>query len=233
MATILSIETGTEICSVALGADGELVALRENEGGREHANALGLFVDEVLREHHLDPAELDAVAVGAGPGSYTGLRIGVSLAKGICYAIDRPLIAIDSLRALANLLAEEYRAGIVPIEQPETALLVPMIDARRMEVYTRLFDLALNPLTDTRAEIITPEFLAGYAGREVLIFGNGAEKCAPLLPHARLARVASSARGMVSLAEEAFRARDFVQTAYFEPHYLKEFVATTAKRPLF
>ena len=233
MALILSIETGTEICSVALAKDGEMISLRESGGeGRAHANNLGVYIDEVLRENDMDADELDAVAVGGGPGSYTGLRIGVSTAKGMCYALGMPLIAVDSLKALANIAMEEYEAGIVDIEHPQTAVLAPMIDARRMEVYTRLFDTALNPLGETSAHILTPESFADIfaAGHELLGFGNGARESAGLLPPARFARVTSSARGLVTLAEAAFNAGDFVDTAYYEPYYLKDFVATRSKR---
>mgnify|MGYP001045438724 FL=1 len=235
MARILSIETGTEVCSVALAQDGELISLRESGAeGREHANKLGLYIDEVLRENGMDADELDAVAVGGGPGSYTGLRIGVSTAKGLCYALGRPLIAVDSLQALANIAMEEYAAGIVEIEDPTRALLAPMIDARRMEVYTRLFDTALTPQGEAAAHILTSESFAEVfaAGRELLVFGNGAQKCLDLLPRARFARVASSARGLVSLAETAFQARNFVDTAYYEPYYLKDFVVNPNRRNL-
>ncbi len=146
MALILSIETGTEVCSVALAKDGEMISLRESSGeGRAHANHLALYIEEVLRGNDMDADELDAVAVGGGPGSYTGLRIGVSTAKGMCYALGKPLIAVDSLQALASIAMEEVQAGIVHIGNPETAVLAPMIDARRMEVYTRLFDTGLRP----------------------------------------------------------------------------------------
>lgn len=235
MGLILSLETGTEICSVALAKDGSMISLRETTGNRAHANNLGIYIDEVLRENDMDAEELDAVAVGAGPGSYTGLRIGVSTAKGICYGLGKPLIAIDSLRSLANIVLEEYGAGIVEIDDPSTAILAPMIDARRMEVYTRLFDLSLRPLTETEAHILHPESFAEYrcAGREILAFGNGAEKCREILPDVRIIRALSSARGMVVLAEAAFREQHFADTAYFEPFYLKDFVATTSNRDRF
>lgn len=232
MARILSIETGTEVCSVALAQDGVMISLRESGGGRAHANNLGVYIDEVLRENDLDADELDAVAVGGGPGSYTGLRIGVSTAKGLCYALGKPLIAVDSLKALANIAMEEYEAGIIDLDNPETALLAPMIDARRMEVYTRLFDTNLTAVNETQAHILTADSFADIfaAGRELLVFGNGAQKCADLLPQAKPARIASSARGLVTLAEAAYQAGEFVDTAYYEPFYLKDFVVTRSKR---
>lgn len=235
MALILSIETGTEVCSVALAKDGEMISLRESSGaGREHANNLALYIEEVLRGNDMDADELDAVAVGGGPGSYTGLRIGVSTAKGMCYALGKPLIAVDSLRALAHIAMEECEAGIVHIGNRQTAVLAPMIDARRMEVYTRMFDTELRPLGETGAHILTESSFADVfaAGRELLVFGNGAAKCAELLPGATFVRIASSARGLVALAEAAYREGDFADVAYYEPYYLKDFVATKSRRNL-
>ena len=232
MARILSIETGTEICSVALADGGELVSLRENTEGRNHANDLAIYMQEILEENDLFPEDIDAVAVSAGPGSYTGLRIGVSTAKGFCYALGKPLIAIDSLLSLAGIALEEYRAGIVDIDTPE-ALLIPMIDARRMEVYTRVFDMRLDPLTDTEVMIITPESFAEYAGRELVIFGNGAAKSKDVIGiPVKIAQVSSSARGLTTIAEKYFNEGNFVDTAYYEPAYLKDFVATKPKKLL-
>ena len=140
MALILAIETGTDICSVALVRDGELVALRESDEERNHAKKIGVFVDELLRESGVSADELDAVAVSKGPGSYTGLRIGVSFAKGLCYGQNIPLVAVGSLDSLTEVAREDYEAGIIDVEGWEEATLCPMIDARRMEVYTQLFN---------------------------------------------------------------------------------------------
>jgi len=236
MAKILSIETGTEICSVALACDGELISLRENFEGRNHAHELGVFFKEVIDENDLDPEDIDAVAVSAGPGSYTGLRIGVSTAKGFCYASGKPLIAVDSLQSLANIALEEYNAGILEIENPSTALLCPMIDARRMEVYAQVFDMKLNPLGEPQALIIDADSLKAQAQHnELIIFGNGAAKCKEILPNPniRLARVESSARGLVTIAEQLYNEGKFVDTAYYEPMYLKDFVVTTSKKKFF
>ncbi|MBR2072632.1 MAG: tRNA (adenosine(37)-N6)-threonylcarbamoyltransferase complex dimerization subunit type 1 TsaB, partial [Alistipes sp.] len=137
MSLILCIETGTDICSVGIARDGELVSLRESAEGRDHAKHVGVFVDELLRETGVSPDELDAVAVGMGPGSYTGLRIGVSFAKGLCYGLQIPLVAIGSLDALAEVAIEDNEAGILDVEAWDDAVLCPMVDARRMEVYTR------------------------------------------------------------------------------------------------
>lgn len=140
MALILCIETGTDICSVGLSRDGELISLRESDEGRDHAKRVGVFVDELLRENDVAPDELDAIAVGMGPGSYTGLRIGVSFAKGMCYGLQIPLVAVGSLDALAQVAIEDNEAGILDVDNWDDAVLCPMVDARRMEVYTCLYN---------------------------------------------------------------------------------------------
>ncbi len=235
MALILCIETGTDVCSVGIARDGELVSLRESDEGRDHAKKVGVFVDELLRETGIAPDDLDAVAVGKGPGSYTGLRIGVSFAKGLCYGIGKPLIAVESLASLAEVAREDYEAGIIDIENWDEALLCPMVDARRMEVYAQVFDTAGKALSEVSAEVVTAESFAQYRRecREFVIFGSGAAKCAEVLGDAVLAEVVPSVRGMVSLAERAFVAGDFVDVAYFEPFYLKNFVVTTSKKRFF
>ena len=218
MSLILCIETGTDICSVGLARDGELISLRESDQGRDHARQVGVFVDELLSQTGIAPEELDAVAVGKGPGSYTGLRIGVSFAKGLCYGLRIPLVAIGSLDALTEVAKEDYEAGILSVDRWEEACLCPMVDARRMEVYTRVFDAAGTPLSD---------------GRPFVIFGNGAAKCAGLLPDATLIQVAPSARGLARLAQEALDAGRTEDIAYFEPFYLKDFVVTRSRKKLF
>ena len=172
------IETGTDICSVGLARDGELISLRESDQGRDHARQVGVFVDELLSQTGIAPEELDAVAVGKGPGSYTGLRIGVSFAKGLCYGLRIPLVAIGSLDALTEVAKEDYEAGILSVDRWEEACLCPMVDARRMEVYTRVFDAAGTPLSDVSAEVVRRRVFAAWRGdgRPFVIFGNGAAK---------------------------------------------------------
>ena len=235
MALILLIETGTDICSVGIARDGELLSLRESDRGRDHARQVAAFVDEALEEMGLQPEALDAVAVGKGPGSYTGLRIGVSFAKGLCYGIGRPLIAIGSLDALTEVAREDYEAGIVDVERWDEATLCPMVDARRMEVYTQLFNAAGEAVSEVEAKIIDDESFRDErnSGRPFVIFGNGAAKCSEVLEGATLIDVAPSARGLARLAEEAFVAQKFEDIAYFEPFYLKDFVVTTSKKKLF
>lgn len=234
MALILSIETGTDICSVALANDGELMALRESDEGRDHAKKVALFVDELLRETGVQPSDLDAIAVGKGPGSYTGLRIGVSFAKGMCYALDIPLIAIGSLDALTEVAREDYDAGILDIEEEEwaKAKLCPLVDARRMEVYAEVFDNEGKALTDVVAEVVTEDSFKEWRKDKFVIFGNGAKKCTELLSDAIFVDIAPSARGIVRLAEEAFKAQKFEDLAYFEPFYLKEFLVIPSKKKL-
>lgn len=234
MALILSIETGTDICSVALANDGELMALRESDEGRDHAKKVALFVDELLRETGVQPSDLDAIAVGKGPGSYTGLRIGVSFAKGMCYALDIPLIAIGSLDALTEVAREDYDAGILDIEEEEwdKAKLCPLVDARRMEVYAEVFDNEGKALTDVAAEVVTEDSFKEWRKDKFVIFGNGAKKCTELLSDAIFVDIAPSARGIVRLAEESFKAQKFEDLAYFEPFYLKEFLVIPSKKKL-
>ncbi len=235
MALILCIETGTDICSVGIARDGELLSLRESDRGRDHARKVGVFVDELLRENGIMPDEIDAVAVGKGPGSYTGLRIGVSFAKGLCYGIRKPLIAIGSLDALVAVAREDYEAGILDVENWEGAHLCPMVDARRMEVYTQCFDSRGEARGEVAAEVITADSLAalrGDAAHPLVIFGNGAAKCREVLPDACWVDVAPSARGLARLAQEAFDAGSFEDLAYFEPFYLKDFVVLPSKKPL-
>ena len=234
MALILCIETGTDICSVGLVQNGELISLRESDSGRDHAKKVAVFVDEILKQNDIQPEQLDAVAVGEGPGSYTGLRIGVSFAKGLCYGIGKPLIAISSLSALTAVAIEDYKAGILDIERWEDALLCPMIDARRMEVYTQIFDTAGVAQNQVVAEVVTEQSFATERERaaEFVIFGSGAAKCAEVLG-ATLIEVTPSVRGMAALAEQKFQQGEFVDVAYFEPYYLKDFVVTTSRKPLF
>jgi len=226
MAKILQIETATAICSVALSINGETISFKEEQGQNLHAANLTLFVDEVLKTAGLSYQELDTIAVSKGPGSYTGLRIGVSTAKGLCYALDKPLIAIETLAMMA--------AGFVAENPDYLGLICPMIDARRMEVYTSIFDHSLHVITPTEAKIIDETSFADFLAQQPITFlGDGAAKCAVVLTHqnARFdAANFNSATYMSRLATEAFDKGNFEDVAYFEPFYLKDFVVTPSKK---
>ena len=235
MSLILAIETGTDICSVGIAKDGELLSLRESDEGRDHARKVGVFVDELLRETDIAPDELDAVAVGKGPGSYTGLRIGVSFAKGLCYGLQKPLVAVGSLDALAEVAREDYEAGILAVDDWSNALLCPMVDARRMEVYAQVFDAEGRPQSEVSAEVVDAGSFAAFRGqgRPFVIFGSGARKCAGILSYAVCVEVTPSARGLARLAQQALDEGRTEDIAYFEPFYLKDFVVTTSRKKLF
>lgn len=230
MACILHIETSTDVCSVALSEDGAILFTKEDFDGPQHAVTLGVFVDEVLSMADSHAKPIDAVALSCGPGSYTGLRIGASMAKGICYGRNLPLIALPTLKVMS-----------VPIllmdELPEDALLCPMIDARRMEVYAAIYDRALNPVKEVSADIITADSYAEYLREHpVYFFGNGAAKCKEIITHQNarfIDDIQPLARWMFPLADRAFLDGTFQDVAYFEPFYLKEFVATVAKNKVF
>ena len=213
----------------------ELLSLRESDEGRDHARKVGVFVDELLRETGIAPDELDAVAVGKGPGSYTGLRIGVSFAKGLCYGLQKPLIAVGSLDALTEVAREDYEAGILSVSDWDRALLCPMVDARRMEVYAQVFDAEGRPQNEVTAEVIDAGSFREFReqGRPFVIFGSGARKCAEVLAGAEFVEVAPSARGLARLAQQALDEGRTEDIAYFEPFYLKDFVVTTSKKSLF
>ena len=230
MSCILHIETSTKVCSVAVTEDGALLFEKEDRTGPSHAVQLGVFVDEALSYVDNHGIPFDAVAVSCGPGSYTGLRIGVSMAKGICYARGLKLIAVPTLELLCVpiLLYSE--------ELPEDALLCPMIDARRMEVYAALYDRALHAVRPVGADIVDEDTYGEYLDRRpVFFFGDGAEKCCTKIvhPHAHfLSDVVPLAKHMGPLAEKAFALGRFEDVAYFEPFYLKEFVASKPKKLL-
>lgn len=225
MALILNIDTSTSVCSVALAKEGEVIAIKENNEGLNHSVLLGTYIDEILRANQLDAHQLDAVAISMGPGSYTGLRIGVSMAKGLCFGAGKPLIAVSTLQALALSVSSRLN---------EDALYCPMIDARRMEVYTACFDQKNNVILSTRAEIIDKNsFAALLAENQIYFFGNGSDKIKETLtsPQAHfIEEVETSARHIASLAEQQFLQQQFADVAYFEPFYLKDFIATTPKK---
>lgn len=226
MSCILNIETSTSVCSVALSAGGEVVFEKASFDGPSHAALLGVFVEEALAILKAKGKKLDAVAVSSGPGSYTGLRIGVSVAKGLCFGFGIPLIGIPTLEILTATVIKE---------RPEATgeIYCAMLDARRMEVYAAIYDAGLNTLRVTSADIVDADTYALYLEKgKVCFFGNGADKCKPAItsPNALfIDDIHPLAVNMVPLAEQAFAAGQFENVAYFEPFYLKEFQATVAK----
>lgn len=224
MAVILSIETSTSVCSVSLSQNGVCLAEKIDFEGPSHASKLNLFIQELLDFAATNGIKPDAIAVSCGPGSYTGLRIGVSTAKGLCYGYDIPLIAINTLKIMAETVKKRVS---------QDALLCPMIDARRMEVYAAFYNTNLNCIRETSADIIDENSYAELLNEHpIYFFGNGAEKCKSALTHPNanfLTDIHPIAKNMITLAEIAFEAKHFEDVAYFEPFYLKEFVATTPK----
>ena len=227
MSTILHIETSTNVCSVAVSEDSHVIFQQEDHSGLGHAEKLGTMVDEALSftDNHAIP--FDAVAVSCGPGSYTGLRIGVSMAKGICYGRDLKLIAVPTL----ELLCVPVLLREIP---EEDALLCPMLDARRMEVYAGIYDRALKPVREISADIVTEETYKEYLDqRPVYFFGNGAQKCMETIhhPNAHLIEgIEPLAKWMQPLAERRLLNEQFEDVAYFVPYYLKDFVAKLPKK---
>lgn len=235
MASILCLETSTEVCSVALSVDGIMTSLLEDKSGKNHALLLTTFIQEILSENKLVMDQLDAVAVSGGPGSYTGLRIGISTAKGLCYASVKPLIAIPSLEILAHHVSNSISGN--KDEKAESFLFCPMIDARRMEVYAAVYDSKLLKIRNVQADIIDHmSFTSLLDHHKIYFFGNGADKCKRTIQHPNsifLDNVTTSAGYMTRLAEDAFRAGNFVDVAYYEPFYLKDFVATVPVKNIF
>jgi len=235
MALILNIETSTEVCSVALARDGIVMDSRENLSGQNHAMLATVFIDELIKESGIAIEKLDAVAVSGGPGSYTGLRIGVSVAKGICYAAHLPLIAITSLESMAYHVMHHLES--YHFEQIENMLFCPMIDARRMEVYTSFYDKEGTQIRGIQADIIDHEsYLSYLEDNSVLFFGNGAAKCRDAINHSGaffINGVITSALYMIPLSERDFELKKFVDVAYYEPFYLKDFVATVPVKNIF
>ena len=230
MSCILNIETSTNVCSVAVSNDAECIFNKEDYSGPHHNEQLGRFVDEALSFIDSHSLKLDAVAVSCGPGSYTGLRIGTSMAKGICYGRDVKLIAIPTLELLAVPVLLKEQA------EEENALLVPMLDARRMEVYTQVFNRSLDEVRKIQADVVTAETYKEYLDKgPVYFFGNGAAKCMEEInhPNAHLIKdVVPLAKYMFPLAEKRIAQGKFDDVAYFVPFYLKDFVAKLPKKLL-
>jgi len=219
---ILNIETSTTNCSVSLSKEGETIFLKEDySDGYSHAERLHIYIDEVLKESNVEPSQLDAIAVSKGPGSYTGLRIGVSAAKGLCYALNKPLISVSTLESLSYQV--KTNEGII----------VSMLDARRMEVYSAIFDYNHKQIRETQAQILDKHSFSDYLEKgNVYFIGNGVEKSKTLILHKNAIFIDGklpSAEEMSKLSYDKYKKNDIEDVAYFEPYYLKDFVALKPK----
>lgn len=222
MAVILNIETSGKNCSVALAENDELLLLKEVRSDKfVHAEQLHFLISNLLKDADLSPAMLDAVAISEGPGSYTGLRIGLATAKGLAYTLAIPLIALPTLRIMANGALKNHAS----------THLVPMIDARRMEVYVAVYDRKLNPIKEVESVVVDSAFAGNYLTENAVVFGDGGEKCTEFIGDADyLPALEPSASFMVGLSAKEFKDENFVDLAYFEPNYLKEFQAGKPKK---
>ena len=231
MATILNIETSTEVCSVALTSEGQVLDHRENYEGQTHATLLSQYVKEMLDYARSREIKIDAIAVSIGPGSYTGLRIGLSEAKGLAFGLNVPLIGVNTLQLLT--VSTMFNHFI----DEDNVLYVPMIDARRMEVYTAAYNTALEPILDPQAMILDEhsfEHLLAQ-GYELVLMGNGSDKARQVLSRSGISFVEGVkpvAVDMMALAEKAYREQNFIDVAYSTPLYLKEFQATKPRNPI-
>lgn len=222
MALVLNIETATTNCSVSLSKDGETLVLKEdNSAGYSHAETLHVFMDDVFKAAKLNPLGIDAVAVSRGPGSYTGLRIGVSSAKGLCFALNKPLIAVDTLESLAHQV------------NSDDGYIVPMLDARRMEVYSAIYNSKLELYREIKSEILTEESYSNLLSQSKVYFvGNGVEKTKSIIKHPNAIFIEDklpSANEMSKLSEIKYKISDTEDVAYFEPYYLKDFITVKKK----
>lgn len=227
MCIILNIETATTVCSVSVSRNDEIITYEEVNGGYTHAENLHVFIKEVMLQAGLEFKELDAVSVSKGPGSYTGLRIGVSAAKGLAYALGIPLIAVDTLQLMAQ--------GVL-FKTDEECVLCPMIDARRMEVYCAVYNRSLENILPVEALIIDQESIQKFkTENKILFFGDGMAKCREVLqtiPGARfMEEIYPSSENMAKLVYKSYAEKRFEDVAYFEPYYLKEFLITSKKKP--
>ena len=227
---LILIETSTELCSAALSVGDNIVSCKESSEPKSHASMTAVFVKELLDENGIGIQDCDAVCVSMGPGSYTGLRVGVSTAKGLCFGAKKPLIAVGTLDTLV------YQAIVENLLPDGCRHVIPMIDARRMEVYTAVFSPDGQALTETKPEIITESSFREILDEGPALFiGDGAGKCSTVInhPNATFVQCCPKASSMLVPALKALKEKRFQDVAYFEPFYLKEFVATTGKKKLF
>ena len=229
MALILNIETSETICSVALAKENKLIAIKESSEERSHAKLVTIFIEEIFNELEYSIQDLDAIAVAKGPGSYTGLRIGVSTAKGLCYGLDIPLISVGTLEALANATINTNRYN--------NHKFCAMIDARRMEVYSAIYNADLSIVKDVSADILTPESYSSYLENSKIVFvGSGSAKFSEILNNENAVfddKIVPSAKNMIEISFKKYKNKEFEDVAYFEPYYLKDFIAIKPKNKIF
>ncbi|WP_299666818.1 tRNA (adenosine(37)-N6)-threonylcarbamoyltransferase complex dimerization subunit type 1 TsaB [uncultured Polaribacter sp.] len=223
MVTILNIETSTKNCSASIARDGEIIQMKElNNGNYSHAEVLHPFIESLLKDGNISKKEINAIAVSKGPGSYTGLRIGVSAAKGLCFALNVPLIAIDTLTSLSHVISIDE--GVI----------IPMLDARRMEVYSAVFNHKNKKIREIKAEIIDEKSFSAYLEKEKVYFlGDGAQKCKEIIRHTNAIFIDDkfpSAKEMAALSYAKYKKNNFEDVAYFEPFYLKDFIVIPEKK---
>lgn len=237
MALILSIETSTRVCSVALIRQGVVIGQKESNDEKSHAKLLTLFIHDLLKENTIDFKELKAIAVSKGPGSYTGLRIGVSTAKGLCYALDIPLIAINTLQSMSYGIIRRVNSGEIQAPGFENTILCPIIDARRMEVYSAFYNSDGEIIRDVKAEIIDENSFSETLDKtKMLFFGDGTEKVKSVINSPNVIFIDGinpSAMDMATLSDRAYKNKQFEDVAYFEPFYLKDFIATIPHKNIF
>ena len=222
MIYILNIETSTTNCSVSLSKEGETLLLKEDYNSNySHAERLHLFIEEVINEANISKDDLSAIAISKGPGSYTGLRIGVSTAKGLCYALDIPLISVSTLEALADQV------------KVDDGVVIPMLDARRMEVYSAIFDQNNNQIRETKAQVLDENSFKAYLKNgKVYFIGNGVEKSKEIIIHKNAVFIENklpSSENMSKISYDKYKKSDIEDVAYFEPYYLKDFIALKPK----
>jgi len=227
---ILNIDTSAEICSVSLSENGKLLGLKENKEKNNHSSQLALLTNKLLKEYNIQANQLSAIAINKGPGSYTGLRIGVAFAKGLCYALNIPLIAIDSLKILSQDFLLKYEAN-------DVELICPMLDARRMEVYTAIFDKSLNQIAPSQALILNSQSFNNYKKQKIAFVGNGCSKFRFLISSTEkyfsfFPDLYPNSFAIVPLSYNYFIQKKFEDITYFEPQYLKDFIPTTPKNKL-
>ena len=226
MAYLLHIESSSTVCSVAISNDDKLIAIKELNNGYTHAENLHVYIEQLLKEVSLQAKDLSAISVSSGPGSYTGLRIGFSAAKGLAYALQIPIIIVDTLKALSAIAINKAN---------KEAFYCPLLDARRMEVYTALYDNNLNETLSVRALVLNEESIQVFnQNKNIYFFGDGMSKAKNLLqtlPNIYfIENITASASSMIGLAFQKYKVQDFADIAYVEPNYLKEFFFTSAKK---